>query len=484
MEDFFVQIEAFIREYIGLITVLVAVFSGIGIVFGKWLISIFRKPVPKEELPPSPASTSTITYSSQGDQQVTNISPSDNAKVEDVHVGDNKLADIIVIQNTFGDPKAEAASQALAKPVESLALSDTEKTDIIRSQQATIARLVEQKSTSMEPDKYDSALAALAKGDPSLADKLLDEALADFEKEIMKAAELYREKGALWFANDTSKALTNYQRAVELAPDSMDGWNSLGHLYQRAGTLDKAEKVYLTMLDDGDQKYQAVAYGNLGVVYQTWGELDKAVTHYEKALAIFEALGLQPGMANQYGNLGIVYQIRGGLDQAVAYYDKALAIFEALGLQAGMAKVYGNLGSTYQTRGERDKAVKFHEKALAIDKKLGHQEGMANQYGNLGNVYQTRGELDQAVAYYEKALAINEALGRQEGMANQYGNLGSVSQTRGELDQAVTYYEKALALFETIGAAPQIEQVKPLLAIIKEEQASALVVTEPGFEGG
>jgi protein O-GlcNAc transferase len=452
MEVFYGQIKVLIEEHFFLISVLGMIFSGIGVATLKWLISKLFKPETKDAPPASPVSTSTVMYNSQGDQQVTNINPSDSAKVDNVHVGDVKLADTILIKNTFGDPKAEEAYLALVKQVGSLAMSDAEKTTIIQSQQATITRLVEQKSTSKKSDKYDSALAALAKGDPSQADKFLDEALAGFEQEIIKAAELYREKGALWFANDTSKALVSYQRALELAPDNMDAWNSLGHLYQRTGALNKAEEAYLHVLNlaDGSEAFQAIAYGNLGVVYQTRGELDKAVMYYEKALAIDEALGHQEDMAIDYGNLGVVYQIRGELDKAVMYYEKALAINEAQGYQEGMANQYSNLGIVYQIRGELDKAVMYYEKALVINEAQSYQEGMAIDYGNLGIVYKTRGELDKAVMYYEKALAIDEALGYQEGMANQYGNLGVVYQIRGELDKAVMYYEKALAIDEAL----------------------------------
>ena len=96
----------------------------------------------------------------------------------------------------------------------------------------------------------------------------------------------------------------------------------------------------------------AVAYGNLGIVYRTRGELDKAEEFYHKALEINEALGHKEGMASQYGNLGIVYQTRGELDKAEEFYHKALEINEALGRKEGMARQYGNLGVVYQTRGE------------------------------------------------------------------------------------------------------------------------------------
>ena len=46
-----------------------------------------------------------------------------------------------------------------------------------------------------------------------------------------------------------------------------------------------------------DQEYQAIAYGNLGLVYQTRGELDKAIEHWQKSLTLFTEIGAAQRMA-------------------------------------------------------------------------------------------------------------------------------------------------------------------------------------------
>ena len=42
----------------------------------------------------------------------------------------------------------------------------------------------------------------------------------------------------------------------------------------------------------------ASEYGNLGLIYQTRGELDRAEEMHKKSLAIEEKLGNEEGMAN------------------------------------------------------------------------------------------------------------------------------------------------------------------------------------------
>ena len=75
------------------------------------------------------------------------------------------------------------------------------------------------------------------------------------------------------------------------------------------GLLDEAISLSeraLRIAKKGSEK-QAMVLGNLGLIYRTRGELDKAEEMHKKALEINEKLGRLEGMANQYGNLGSVY---------------------------------------------------------------------------------------------------------------------------------------------------------------------------------
>ncbi len=47
-------------------------------------------------------------------------------------------------------------------------------------------------------------------------------------------------------------------------------------------------------LEKDNKEMLAVASGNLGIVYQTRGDLDQVEAMYEKALALFESMGARP----------------------------------------------------------------------------------------------------------------------------------------------------------------------------------------------
>ena len=117
---------------------------------------------------------------------------------------------------------------------------------------------------------------------------------------------------------------------------------------------------------------------------------------HRKALEIADKLGLQEVMAIQYSNLGLIYQTRGDLDQAEGMQQKALAIAEKLGNLEDMAIRYDNLGLIYWNRRDLEAAEAMHRKALAINEKLGHLDRVVIQYNNLAAIAEERGNVKVA----------------------------------------------------------------------------------------
>ena len=163
-----------------------------------------------------------------------------------------------------------------------------------------------------------------------------------------------------------------------------------------------------------DTSDTATSYNNIGAVYCSQGDYDKALEYYSKALAIKEkVLGLEhPDTATFYGNIGAVYYNLGDYDKALEYYFKALAIREkVLGKEhPSTATSYNNIGLVYDNLGDYDKALEYYFKALAIcEKVLGPEHpSTATSYGNIGAVYYKLGDYDKALEYFSKALVIYE----------------------------------------------------------------------------
>ncbi|MHA1395051.1 MAG: tetratricopeptide repeat protein, partial [Promethearchaeota archaeon] len=200
-----------------------------------------------------------------------------------------------------------------------------------------------------------------------------------------------------------------------------------------------------------DNKLLSVCLGNMGLIYASKGEPDKALELYQKAYNIFKELGNKLGMATQLGNMGLIYDDKGEPDKALEYHQKSYEIDEELGNKLGMASDLGNMGNIYYRKGEPDKALELYQKSYEIAEELGNKLGMATQLGNMGLIYADKGEPDKALELYQKAYEIDEELGNKLGMASDLGNMGLIYASKGEPDKALELYQKAYKIAEELG---------------------------------
>ncbi len=262
-----------------------------------------------------------------------------------------------------------------------------------------------------------------------------------------------------WF-----KAAVAAAQRLDDAPMEANHLGNLGLIYQTRGDLGLAEEMYRKVLKMeetlGRRESTAKAYCNLGLIFRARGELDEAERMVRKSLAIEEKLGRRQELSALYCALGTVCQARGNLGEAERMHRKALEIDEKLGRLEGMASEYGNLGIIFKQHGDLDEAERMYRKCLEILEKLGLREGMATAYGNLAYVFLARGDPDEAEKMLRKSLEIDEKLGLSEGMANQYVRLGIIFEQRGDADEARRLWTQARGLYARIGIPHMVEKVQ------------------------
>ncbi len=100
--------------------------------------------------------------------------------------------------------------------------------------------------------------------------------------------------------------------------------------------------------------------------------------------------------ANVYYNLGLDLQNRGQLNEAISCYQKAVE------LNPNDFEAYNNLGLAMQCKGEINKAINFYKKALSLNPNLD------KTYYNLGIALQEKGQFEEAITYYQKALRLTK----------------------------------------------------------------------------
>lgn len=140
-----------------------------------------------------------------------------------------------------------------------------------------------------------------------------------------------------------------------------------------------------------------VAHNNLGEVLDKRGQIDEALSHYEKALEIrshkqtsrYDFL-----LALTHANLGTTLRRKGLLDDAIGHYRKAIES------QPDYVEGYFGLGGALTEKGQLDDAIDVFRKAVTL------QPDYAEAYVGWGTALLREGRDEEAVVQYQRALEI------------------------------------------------------------------------------
>ena len=166
-------------------------------------------------------------------------------------------------------------------------------------------------------------------------------------------------------------------------------------------------------------------YLNRGAEFQRQGELEQALEHYRKALAIClktKAGPEHPHVGAAYNNLGSVFSAQGG-------------------------QLYWDEGKHEEGRAMYGRALEHYRKALAARLKAHGPEhrSVGDTYDSMGEAFRYQGDYGQALEHYRKALAISEkALGPEHpDTLSTVFNMGCLHGDLGNLALAQHFFARA-----------------------------------------
>ncbi len=152
------------------------------------------------------------------------------------------------------------------------------------------------------------------------------------------------------------KAITAFNRCIEIVPQYQDAFGQLGLAYFRIGDMDNALKNYEKALayDSKD----ATVYSNMGIIYFNKKNIQKAQEVYQKAVE------LDPRFVDAWRNLGTTYAV-------TKQHDKAVECFrEGLKYAPNSATLNHYIAMSLRDGGRSDEAKPYFDKAFALDPSL------------------------------------------------------------------------------------------------------------------
>ncbi|MFX0094474.1 MAG: tetratricopeptide repeat protein [Candidatus Hodarchaeota archaeon] len=204
----------------------------------------------------------------------------------------------------------------------------------------------------------------------------------------------------LYYRSRSLEALQQFEEALKVAitartqfPSPDDNFLSLALLIAQLGALfglrrfDESQKIFkegdsiIETLTTKEQQTGAVWIGlfesSKGEVYWIKGEVDTALKHHYRSLALHEKIGNFYEVGNSLDRIGFIHWSIDKFDAALDYYQRSLAMFEASGNSYYVAWEIYMIGTAYRRRGEVKTALDYWQRSLTLFESLGNDIGIS-----------------------------------------------------------------------------------------------------------
>lgn len=241
----------------------------------------------------------------------------------------------------------------------------------------------------VQPRNFDVLMVAgtarLKKGEAGPALELLHRA-----KEINRSdASLRSNIGAAYVVQKKyGQALTEYEEALKLDADKIDALSAVAQVLSLEGNQKAAAQRVQQQLDKAKNK--AEVYQLLGQLSVDQKDFDKAISYFEKAIA------LKPDLFSAAHLMARSYMAQKKFDQAIVECDKIIQ------RNPKATESYMLLGVLYDQKQQYDQANSYYKKVMELDKNSAlAANNLAWNYGQYG------GNLDVALPLAQKARELS-----------------------------------------------------------------------------
>lgn len=305
-------------------------------------------------------------------------------------------------------------------------------------------------------------LAAPASEDPriDLQEKTAWSALGDFkhqEQPLARAVEKARAQGARLILGEARREqcwLYNYfgqlQNAIADCREARDIFAAAGDREGEADTL----RTWADAISQSDAP--------------------ESIRLYQQAEAIFRSHGSESGVAAVLNNLGLVYETQGDITTAEKMQREALVIFRRLDDKQRQAAGLGNIANQRLEQGDLRGAVKLYEDALELDRETENTGDAAIAGYNIANLHELQGDLASAKQGFEQSLATWQKNGDQYSSTYATYSLGELLVQEADFPGARKMYEQTLATRTSAGDKLGIAETQLGLAELGLEEARSL----------
>lgn len=258
--------------------------------------------------------------------------------------------------------------------------------------------------------------------------------------------------------------------------------NALGLAYWFQSLYDRAiaayEQVHALAGALGNLPYQGYALLNIGMVHSELRHYERALELSAQSREVFRRLGDTMREAQALHEIGNNAMQLGRWAEAQGHFQQAIQIYQAFGMEGHLANLYACQGFLQHMLGDEAQSEEAYARALAIAESPDHTDtalAMDNLL-YLGFLYQTLSRWSEALLMYERAAQLARQVRNQHVLSLIHYRCGDVLRHQGRPDDAFLAYQRAIATIETLRSATEAEEVKVELLGSVQQVYEAMVL--------
>ena len=244
---------------------------------------------------------------------------------------------------------------------------------------------------------------------------------------------------------DFSDAVKAFDELSRITPEDAHAFVDLGRAYEKTDDIEKALENYLkaTTLDG----QYATAYLRAGDIHSRKTDVASASAAFEKAEALFKALGNPEGVGEVQRLRGILFRGIGKPAEARTQFQDGLETAKATGNEAQQVLCLIELAYLAFNDGRTTEAQEYAIQAVEFARQRHLENLTAGGLIELGNSFWSSGEYPQAEKYFKEAIELSRAQGGRRREAIGKMNLGAIYIHQLRTDEGLALNQEALNYF-------------------------------------
>jgi tetratricopeptide (TPR) repeat protein len=226
-------------------------------------------------------------------------------------------------------------------------------------------------------------------------------------------------------------------------------WRGIGNTEQARENFEEALKILETKPESVELAALYAARATMSVFAE---DVTSARSWVEKALELAKRLNASEALASSYVDLGLVFDSTGEKEKAVECYEKALKIAFDNGYAIVTCRAYVNLANALPA-GENERRLECYEKAWELGKKVGAIDVISLSGSHLSWAYFAMGNSKKALTLLEQSESLDRKTGNLFNLSVSTHYLGLVHSYLGEWNKGEQYLKEALSIAKRTNAA-------------------------------